>query len=52
MLDANFKLKQKARNHILDPDLAEGMAYFVEDGRYKKHLKNKADEKEASNCYE
>ena len=36
-MDANFKLKQKARG-FSDPPLANGLSYMVSDGLLKKHL--------------
>ena len=46
MRDANFKLKQKEKRVKHDPDLTSGLAYFVEDAKYKEHLKANKDEKE------
>ena len=48
MIDANFKNKHKAKKYAYDPDLAKGLAYFVEDGPYKEHLKQHNREVEVS----
>ena len=48
MVDANFKLKHKKKKSSDNDDLADGLAYFVPEGRYKEHLKNHIDEKEVS----
>ena len=48
MMDANFRLKRKAKPVTDDPDLANGDAYFVEDKRYKEHLKRNMNENEVN----
>ena len=48
MIDANFRLKRKLKKNTDDPDLADGAAYFVEDTRYKRHLKTHVNETEVS----
>ena len=48
MIDANFRLKRKAKDITDDPDLANGEAYFVEDKRYKDHLKRYLNENEVN----
>lgn len=48
MLDANFHLTQKNKGIMDDPDLAPGLAYFVDDAPYKAHLKAYIEELEVS----
>ena len=38
-MDANFRLKQKARG-IKDPELGSGLAYFVDTNKFRNHLKD------------
>ncbi|KAJ7903966.1 hypothetical protein B0H13DRAFT_1620975 [Mycena leptocephala] len=46
-VDANFRLKNRMRtNEIDDPPLGPGWSYWVESGRYKKHLKKYVGEKD------
>ncbi|KAJ7837463.1 hypothetical protein B0H13DRAFT_1912461 [Mycena leptocephala] len=50
-VDANFRLKNRMRtNEIDDPPLGPGWSYWVESGRYKKHLKKYVGEKDISTC--
>jgi hypothetical protein len=44
-MDANFKLKSKARN-IRDEELSSGGAYFVEASVFEEHVKNAIHYKE------
>ena len=37
-IDANFRLKHKARNIAKDVPLLDGLAYYVESTPYKEHL--------------
>jgi hypothetical protein len=46
-IDANFRLKLKARG-ISDPELGTGLAYFVDNTKFKKHLESHIDEAEVS----
>ena len=46
MMDANFRLKQKAKGIEHDPDLSEGLAYFVEDKKYKTFIERRTEERE------
>ena len=41
-MDACFKLKLKDQK-FKDPDLGTGLAYFVEDVAYQKHLEHGKD---------
>jgi hypothetical protein len=55
-VDANFHLKNRMRtNEIDDPPLGPGWSYWVEPGRYKKHLKKYVGEKDVGvpigGCY-
>lgn len=45
MVDANFRLKQKARG-INDEELLSGSSYFVEEQKYKLHVSKHKDEPE------
>ncbi|KAJ7468418.1 hypothetical protein B0H11DRAFT_2238884 [Mycena galericulata] len=50
-VDANFKLKNRMRpNEIDDPPLGPGWSYWVEQLRYKRHLKKYIAEKDLSTC--
>ncbi|KAF8170553.1 hypothetical protein BJ912DRAFT_933216 [Pholiota molesta] len=51
-IDANFRLKRKnVSSHDSDPGLSKGYSYFVEETRYREHLKNYISEKEPkSSC--
>ncbi|KAJ7456295.1 hypothetical protein B0H11DRAFT_2244215 [Mycena galericulata] len=50
-VDANFKLKNRMRpNKIDDPPLGPGWSYWVEQLRYKRHLKKYVAEKDLSTC--
>ena len=49
-IDANFRLKLKARG-IKDPELASGLAYFVNDGKFEAHLKDHTNEDNVSISY-
>ena len=42
-MDANFRLKLKTRG-IKDPELGDGLAYFVNTAMFEEHLKSHADE--------
>ena len=46
-MDANFRLKLKSRG-IRDPELASGLAYFVNDAKFEAHLKNHVGEDDVS----
>ena len=46
-MDANFRLKLKSRG-IQDPELGSGLAYFVNSGKFGKHLQNHVGEDNAS----
>lgn len=38
-MDANFRLKNRVRSSdAMDPGLHTGLAYFVENGPYNKHV--------------
>lgn len=46
-IDANFRLKRKnVSSHESDPGLSKGLSYFVEDTRYREHIKNYISEAE------
>ncbi|KAF8166405.1 hypothetical protein BJ912DRAFT_1025886 [Pholiota molesta] len=51
-MDANFRLKRKnVSSHESDPGLSKGLSYFVEDTRYRDHIKNYISEAELkSSC--
>ena len=50
-IDANFRLKLKARG-IKDLELASGLAYFVNNGKFEAHLKDHTDEDNVSiSCF-
>jgi hypothetical protein len=52
-VDANFRLKNRMRaNEINDPSLGPGWGYWVEPGRYKRHLKKYVGEKDVNGCVE
>ena len=42
-MDANFRLKLKTRG-IKDPELGDGLAYFVNTTMFEEHLKSHVDE--------
>lgn len=46
-MDANFRLKNRLRSSIRkDPGLLTGLAYFVDDEMYSKHILKYVDEEE------
>lgn len=48
-LDANFRLMNRHRDNArADPELGPGHAYFVENQKYKDHLKNYISERDVS----
>lgn len=47
MLDANFRLKSKARG-LNDIELTSGWAYFVEESKYMAHIDSFGKETEVS----
>ncbi|KAK7054021.1 hypothetical protein R3P38DRAFT_2501036 [Favolaschia claudopus] len=50
-MDANFRLRNRLRaNAHDDPPLGSGWGHIVEQGRYKKHLRNYVAEKDISTC--
>ena len=46
-IDANFRLKQKQRS-IKDPELGQGLAYFVNMAKFQKLLTNSPHKEEVS----
>lgn len=46
-MDANFRLKLKTRD-INDPELGDGLAYFVNTAMFEEHLKSHVEENEVS----
>ena len=46
-IDVNFRLKLKTRG-IKDPELAAGLAYFVDVTKFQNHLKNHTHEEDVS----
>ena len=46
-MDANFRLKLKSRG-IQDPELGSGLAYFVNNEKFVKHLQNHVGEDNVS----
>lgn len=47
--DANFRLKNRIRkNEHKDDLLGPGWGYFVEDEKYKRHIKNYVSETDVS----
>ena len=50
-VDANFRLKLKDRK-IKDPEVGSGWTYFVENGKYTKHVSQAVHDVEVSSfCY-
>lgn len=48
-MDANFRLKNRLRkNEHKDESLGPGWSYFVEDGKYKEHLRDYVSEADVS----
>lgn len=48
-VDANFRLKNRIRkNEHKDELLGPGWSYFVEDNKYKEHLRNYVSEVDVS----
>lgn len=51
MFDANFRLKSKLRSKIFDEPLGSGLAYYVNDVKFKEFLVKTGDrDKEAEVC--
>ena len=48
MLDANFRLKSKDREIKSDPSLGSGLAYYVEETRYRDYLSTCPEQTEVS----
>ena len=43
-MDANFRLaRRNVSNDTVDPGLSHGWSYFVEDTKYRQHLKENDD---------
>ncbi|KAI6151215.1 hypothetical protein BKA82DRAFT_3975358 [Pisolithus tinctorius] len=49
-IDANFRLKNRARASDQDPGLHTGLAYFVADGPYNEHVLRFATQEDISTC--
>ncbi|KAJ7176163.1 hypothetical protein C8R43DRAFT_1084657 [Mycena crocata] len=50
-VDANFRLKNRMRtNEIDDPSLGPGWGYWVEPGRYRRHIRKNIKEQDISTC--
>lgn len=51
-VDASFRLKNRMRaNEKVDESLGPGFAYFVDDKKYKDHLKDFVTEDDVSNIF-
>ena len=51
MLDANFRLKSKDREIKSDPSLGSGLAYYVEETRYRDYLNTCPEQTEVRPAY-